>query len=148
VKVAFDTNILVYAEGVNGIERQAEAKGLIRQISDADRAIPVQALGEFYNVLVRKSGWPPNRARLAVSMWRHGVAVIPTTIGSMVTAIDVATDHRLSIWDGVMLAAAAEGGCQMLLTEDLQDGFTWGGVTVANPFAATRHPLLEALLTG
>jgi hypothetical protein len=33
-----------------------------------------------------------------------------------------------------------------MIVEDLQDGFTWGGVTVANPFASPRHPLLDALL--
>lgn len=29
----------------------------------------------------------------------------------------------------------------------LQDGFTWGGVSVVNPFTAELHPLLEALLS-
>jgi hypothetical protein len=32
------------------------------------------------------------------------------------------------------------------LSEDLQEGFTWGGVTVINPFASPQHPLLQALL--
>jgi predicted nucleic acid-binding protein len=45
-----------------------------------------------------------------------------------------------------MLAVAAEGSCRLLLSEDLQDGFSWRGVTVANPFAAVRHPLLAAML--
>jgi predicted nucleic acid-binding protein len=45
-----------------------------------------------------------------------------------------------------MLAAAADAGCRLLLSEDLQEGFTWRGVTVVNPFADTRHPLLAALL--
>jgi hypothetical protein len=39
------------------------------------------------------------------------------------------------------------GGFRLLLSEDLQDGFTWRGVTVTNPFAAALHPLLAALLT-
>jgi len=30
----------------------------------------------------------------------------------------------------------------------MQDGFTWSGVTVANPFATNPHPLLAALLAG
>jgi predicted nucleic acid-binding protein len=146
VRAAFDTNILVYAEGVNGIARQAEAKDLLRRIPDANRAIPVQALGELYNVLVRKMAWQPDRARLAVSMWRHGNEIIPTTVEAAIMAVDVATDHRLHIWDSIMLAVAARAGCHLLISEDLQDGFTWGGVTVANPFSVTRHPLLEALL--
>jgi hypothetical protein len=36
------------------------------------------------------------------------------------------------------LAVAAKGSCRLLLSEDLQDGFSWRGVTVANPFAAVR----------
>jgi predicted nucleic acid-binding protein len=148
VKAAFDTNILAYAEGANDGVRQADAKALIRQIPDRSKAIPVQALGELYNVPVRKSGWSANQARSAIAMWRSGLETIPTTVTAMIAAVDVVADHRLSIWDGIMLTVAAEGGCELLISEDFQDGFTWGGVTVANPFAATKHPLLEALLGG
>jgi predicted nucleic acid-binding protein len=64
----------------------------------------------------------------------------------MLAAADLAADHRLTIWDSVVLSAAAESGCRLLLTEDLQEGFTWKGVTVANPFAHPKHELLAALL--
>ena len=64
----------------------------------------------------------------------------------MIAAVDLATDHQLSIWDSVVLAAAAESGCRLLLTEDMQEGFTWNGVTVTNPFATSKHELLAALL--
>jgi len=47
---------------------------------------------------------------------------------------------------GTELSAAAAADCRLLLTEDLQDGFTWRGVTVTNPFVPTRHELLSALL--
>lgn len=63
----------------------------------------------------------------------------------MVSAADLASDHGLAIWDSVVLASAADAGCRLLLSEDLQDGFTWRGVTVANPFALVLHPLLAAL---
>jgi predicted nucleic acid-binding protein len=64
----------------------------------------------------------------------------------MLAAADLATDHRLTIWDSVILTAAAESGCRLLLSEDLQEGFTWKGVTVTNPFAPLKHELLTALL--
>jgi hypothetical protein len=32
------------------------------------------------------------------------------------------------------------------LSEDLQEGFTWAGVTVVNPFSSLRHAMLNALL--
>jgi predicted nucleic acid-binding protein len=48
-----------------------------------------------------------------------------------------------------MLAAAAQAQCRLFLSEDLQDGFIWRGMTVANPFAPERHPLLaDALSDG
>jgi len=50
------------------------------------------------------------------------------------------------IWDAVIVSAAAEGGCRLLISEDLQDGFTWNGVTVTNPFGAKRNELLAALM--
>jgi predicted nucleic acid-binding protein len=64
----------------------------------------------------------------------------------MLNATDLATDHHFGVWDAVILSASAEAGCRLLLSEDLQEGFTWRGVTVTNPFGPTRHPLLDALL--
>lgn len=52
----------------------------------------------------------------------------------MLAAADLAANHRLGIWDAVVLSAAAAAGCRLLLSEDLQGGFTWNGVTVTNPF--------------
>jgi predicted nucleic acid-binding protein len=64
----------------------------------------------------------------------------------MVNAMDLAADHALTIWDSVVLAAAAEAECRLLLSEHLQEGFTWRGVTITNPFAPEVHPMLAALL--
>lgn len=61
-------------------------------------------------------------------------------------ALDLAATHRLYIWDAVVLAAAADARCRLLLSEDFQEGFSWSGVTVSNPFSANRHLLLEGLL--
>jgi predicted nucleic acid-binding protein len=143
---ALDTNILVYVEGVNGAAREAASRALIEQLPFKATFIPAQALGELYNVLTRKAAWPNEQARTAVLAWRDGFVVAPTTTAAMIEAIDLAADHRLRIWDSIILAVAAESGCRLLLSEDLQNGFTWRGVTVVNPFAADRHPLLGALL--
>jgi len=64
----------------------------------------------------------------------------------MIAAVDLASQHRMNIWDAVILASAADAGCRLLLSEDMQDGFTWTGVTVVNPFARSRNALLAAML--
>ncbi len=146
MRVAFDTNVLAYAEGTNGVERRDAAVAVIRRLPQEGAVIPVQVLGELFNVLVRKGGRSRRDARDALLSWRDTFPVVETSPEVLLSAADLAADHQLSIWDAVILATAAQAGCRLLLSEDLQDGFTWAGVTVVNPFRAPRHALLDALL--
>ena len=146
MKLALDTNVLAYAEGVNSAEKRAVVLELLRNIPQETAVVPVQVLGELFNVLVRRAGRSPQEARDALLSWRDAFPVAGTTPEMMMMAVDLAADHRFGIWDAVNLSAASQTGCRLLLSEDLQDGFTWGGLTVVNPFASPRHPLLNALL--
>jgi predicted nucleic acid-binding protein len=146
LRIALDTNLLVYAEGVDDAVKQKIALDLIRHIPSSDILLPVQVLGELYYVLTRKAGFSRAAARGAIMGWRDGYSLVATSSAIMLAAADLAVDHQLAIWDAVVLAAAAETDCRLLLSEDLQDGFTWRGVSVTNPFAPTRHPLLDAML--
>jgi len=146
VRVAFDTNVLAYAEGLGDPSKQKVALALIERLSKNTVVIPVQVLGELFHVLVRKAGRSTAQARSAILDWRDAFLLVETSPAVMLTAADLATDHRLGIWDSVILSAASQADCRLLLSEDLQDGFTWGGTTVANPFALNQHALLKALL--
>src|SRR5574338_1028459 len=146
MKVALDTNILAYAEGINGAAMRDRALKLIQRLPPAAIVLPVQALGELFHVRVRKAKRQPARARTAVLSWRDAYPVIETSAPVMVNAMDLASDHGLTIWNSVVVAASVEGECRLLLSEDLQEGFTWRGLTVTNPFAPAHHPLLAALL--
>lgn len=146
MRLALDTNVLVYAEGVDGPERQQQALAILERLPYDGTFLPVQALGELYNVLVRKARRSRVEARLKILSWRDAFRLIETSVPIMLSAADLAADHQLMIWDAVILSAAADAECRLLLSEDLHDGFTWGGVSVTNPFALTLHPLLEAAL--
>lgn len=146
MKVALDSNVLAYAEGLNGADRKRVTLELIERLPQEAVVAPVQALGELYHVLVRKGGREPASARAAILSWRDAFAVIETSAPALVAATDLAVAHRLSIWDAVILAVSAEAGCRLLLSEDMQDGFTWNSVTVTNPYALPGNPLLVALL--
>jgi predicted nucleic acid-binding protein len=146
VRVALDTNVLAYAEGVNGPPMRKIALELVQRLPEGTTLLPVQTLGELFNLLVCKAKRPPAKARKAILSWRDAFPLIETSAEVMLAATDLATDHQLSIWDSVILSAAAESGCRLLLSEDLQEGFTWRGVTVTNPFAPSKHGLLTALL--
>jgi predicted nucleic acid-binding protein len=148
MNVAVDSNILAYAEGVNGSRNKAAALALLQALPPESTLVPVQALGELFTVLVRKAGKSRADAAAAVLSWGDAFPLVETSNDVLLAATDLADAHQLSLWDAVMLSAAADARCRLLLSEDLQDGFTWRGVTVANPFAPRRHPLLEALITA
>ena len=146
MKVALDTNVLAYAEGTNGAAMRDKALELLQRLPTGTVVLPVQTLGELFHVLVRKAKQRPARARAALLSWRDAYDMVETSATVIVNAADLASDHGLTIWDSVVLAASAEAECRLLLSEDLQEGFTWRGVTVTNPFATTLHPMLAALL--
>lgn len=146
MRVALDTNVLAYAEGVNDAVKRRRALDLLHTLPEELVVVPVQVLGELFNVLVLKAGRSRSGARLAIMSWRDTYQLIETSPKIMMSAADLATDHELRIWDSVIMAAASEAGCRLLLSEDLQDGFTWGGVTVLNPFTPMINPMLEGLL--
>jgi predicted nucleic acid-binding protein len=146
MKVALDTNILAYAEGINGDERRRQATELVASLPAGTIVIPVQALGELFHLLTRKVRRPPSEARAAVLAWQDAFSTQPTTSSVLASAMDLAADHNLASWDAVIVAATAEAGCRLLLSEDMHDGFTWRGLTITNPFAANRHPLLTSML--
>jgi predicted nucleic acid-binding protein len=147
LRVALDTNILACAEGVNGAVKKKAALDILEKLPVGSVSVPVQALGELFNLLVRKAGKTPKDARATVLHWRNALPTIDTSSDVLLAASDLAM-NQFSIWDAVMVCAAAEGECRLLLSEDMQDGFVWKGVTIANPFSKPMHPLLDALLSA
>lgn len=98
------------------------------------------------NVLIHKAGRSRSAAGAAVLSWGDAFPLIGSSGDVLLAAADLSHVHRLGIWDAQVLSAAADARCRLLLSEDLQEGFTWRGVTVTNPFAAGQHPLLAALV--
>lgn len=150
MRVALDTNILVYAEGIAplaaDLEKPSAIRSLLTVLPVTGVVIPAQVLGELFRVLVGKAHWPRETARSVLLSWSDSYRIADTTAAALNAAADLATIHRLSIWDSVVISVAIEAGCRLLLSEDMQDGFTWQGLTIVNPLATPRHPLLTALL--
>jgi predicted nucleic acid-binding protein len=105
-----------------------------------------QALCDLYHVLVKRARRSRDAADRAVQAWGDAFPIIETSGAVIALAMSLAAHHRLGVWDAIMLAAAADANCRLLLSEDLPDGFSWSGVTVVNPFHSPMHPLLRSAL--
>ena len=146
MRIALDTNILVYAEGLGDDVRRDRILSLLEQLATEDTVIPTQVLGELFTVLVRKANRKSADAQAAILSWRDAYPTTETNEAVLLAATELAVHHHFNIWDAVILAAAAQAGCRLLLSEDMHEGFTWNGVTITNPFAVTLHPLLASVL--
>ena len=146
MRVALDTNVLAYAEGVGDERRCSAAILLVDQLSSNVVVLPAQTLGELSRVLTGKAKRSAEQAREAVLGWADSFEVADSTWFAFQSALDLTVDHQLPIWDALVLAVAAENRCRLLLSEDFHNGFTWRGLTVVNPFISSPSPLLASLL--
>jgi predicted nucleic acid-binding protein len=126
----FDTNILVYAFAADD-SRSARAESLIAE----GGIIGVQVLNEFTNVARRKLRWQWGQIEASLTVIDDLLGpVAPLTAAIHAGAVVLARDHGLSVSDALIVAAALDAGCQLLLSEDLQHGQNFGALRVENPF--------------
>ncbi len=148
MRVALDTNVLAYAEGLGDERRVNLTRRILAEMPQERVVLPAQTLGELYRVLVGKANREAAAARGAVLEWNDAFEVADSTTACFIAALDLAVDHQLQFWDSLIIAIAARTRCRVLLSEDMQHGFIWGGVTVVNPYSPAPHPLLEQLLAN
>jgi predicted nucleic acid-binding protein len=145
-RVALDTGVLASAEGLNGRRKQARTRDLIGKLPREATIIPVQALGELCHLLVHEAHRSPESARAALLSWQESFPVAGTSPDVLHEAALLITARSLSIWEALIVAAASQARCRLLLSENYGAEFTWSGVTVANPFLRRQHPILDRLL--
>ena len=148
MRVALDTNVLAYAEGLGDDVRCQLASDLIAKLNPINSLVPVQVLGELSRVLTSKLKRSSADARELLLSWSDAVVVADTTWTAFQSAMDLTVDHQISMWDALIMSVAAENKCRLLISEDLQNGFTWRGVTVVNPFDTTAktYKLLASVI--
>jgi predicted nucleic acid-binding protein len=130
-----DTNVLLYAISRDDGE-QAKAERANQILAAGDLALSVQVLQEFYVQATRPSRPDPlthdQAARLIESFLRFPVQ--ETTTEVMLAALAGCQRFRISYWDAAIIEASRILGCEVVLSEDLNDGQDYAGMLVQNPF--------------
>jgi predicted nucleic acid-binding protein len=62
------------------------------------------------------------------------VRLKPITHEIVVSAVILRRRYEVSQWDATIPAAAAELGCAIVYSEDMNDGQDYDGIRVVNPF--------------
>lgn len=131
-----DTNVLVYAHDVSAGEKYERASKLIEDLWENENGcLSIQVAQEFYTTITAKVKKPlksETAAELlnALSAWR---AHAPD-MQDVLRAIEIQRRYQISFWDAMIIVSAIRLNCEILWSEDLNDGQVYDGVKVINPF--------------
>lgn len=133
-KVFLDTNILIYATDQDEPEKQNACRAILKQLQEANRSvISTQVMQEFFVVATRKLGVDPLKAKRILQAFGN-LEVVPVSPPLIYEAIDCSQHNQISFWDALVLVCAESARCDMILSEDLNDGQIIRGVKIQNPF--------------
>lgn len=133
-----DTNVFVYLFDETDERRREIARRLVHEgIESGEACISFQVVQETLAVLTGKlkKRASPGEARrflagVLAPLWR----VMPSP-ALYERGLELRERYALGFYDALIVAAALEGGCTRLWSEDMQDGLRVDRLTIRNPFA-------------
>jgi predicted nucleic acid-binding protein len=131
-----DTNVLLYA-ALGRVTEEAKRVVATDLISRSNFGISTQVLQEFYVAATRPKPLSRVLTPLEARDWiadldRQPCAVVDKAL--IEVAIDISQRYRINYRDGAILAAAERLGAEIVYTEDLNHGQSYGPVRAVNPF--------------
>lgn len=144
---SLDTNVLVYAADRTAGARHHAARRIVDRAAPSGAVLTEQSLFEFFHAGTRKAKMSVSDAETVVRKFARDFLLVlphPTVVED---TLALRSRYQLGIWDARLLAVCAAHGCSHLLSEDLQDGASYGSVTVVDPFNAANAVLIGSLLS-
>ena len=134
--VFVENNVFVYSVDAKNPDKARIAEALINELTESERIrISTQVLQELYNTITRKlkQSYTPADA-LAIIESLSNLPVVTIDYSMIRRAAVLSQESQISFWDGLIVVAAAKSGAKVVYSEDLNNGQTYLGVTVCNPF--------------
>jgi predicted nucleic acid-binding protein len=132
-----DTNIFVYTFDTGAPTKAKRSLELIRLALDTGRGIVSnQVVQEFFNVALRRFAHPiavGEAEQYLVTVFRPLLAIHSST-ALYIEALRIFEKYRVGWYDSLIVAAALQGGCDTLYSEDFQHGRQFEGVKIENPY--------------
>ena len=133
VRSFFDTNVLLYTDDQSAPAKQRRALALwAEHRRSGTGVVSLQVLQEYFVAATRKLRVEAGVARRKVELLAEFDVVRPD-VTDILAAIDLHRLHGFSFWDALIVHAAKQAGCSVLLSEDMQDAREVDGLRIVNP---------------
>ena len=132
-----DTNILVYAFSQDEGDKSKKSRELIKNCwnGNVNFAVSNQNLAEFIYVSVKKTNVDIKKLRIIIDYVLNfkGFEKIDYSTKTILSAIDIANEFKMSFWDSLLVATMKENSVFNIYTENAKD-FKMGWINAVNPF--------------
>ena len=135
-----DTNILIYAtsQAADHLPKREFAR---RWVKRSDWGVSTQVLMEFFaQARQARHGLLPTAAQAFVERIAARRPVVALDKDVVLDALALRHRHYLTHWDAAILCAARRLGAGTVVSEDMEPGRNYDGVTVLNPFVGGALP--------
>lgn len=132
-----DTNVFVYSFDSSKPSKRERSLALIQEALETGTGmISSQVIQEFLNVATQKFSVPLKieDARTYLRFVLNPLCHIYPSQPLFESCLDIQAETNYSFYDSLILAAAVQGGCIILYSEDLRDGQQVRGVKIVNPY--------------
>jgi len=135
-KIFIDTNILVYAFDSSEKEKQNIAQSLLnKEGTTGEISLSTQVLQEFFVIVTRKLKEPLSIDDASKTIQYFSVyPLVQINPNLILKAIDRHQNESFSFWDALIVEAALQANCKILLSEDMQNERQIGKLKIVNPF--------------
>ncbi len=133
-KIFIDTNIWLYAliESEENLEKHQKAKHCIANVENI--IISTQVVNEVCVNLLRKGKKDMPYIAKFIPEFTNAYQTLAQITEDLITASGIRADYYVSYWDSLMIASALRADCQVLYSEDMQDGlYVYKRLHIQNP---------------
>lgn len=136
-----DSNIILYSMDKAEPAKQRVCQELLTSYGSDDRSVCVlstQVMQETYVAATKKLRAEPDEIETVLRSLQSQ-EIVTITPQLVFEAIECSRRQQLSLWDALIMTAAASAGCDLIWTEDMNDGQIINGVRIVNPLASLKN---------
>jgi predicted nucleic acid-binding protein len=134
-KTFIDTNIIIYANDARDEQKQKRALAIVAEhMRLGTGVISTQVLQEYAHVALNKLHQRQD-VILRQLVLLEGLEVIPQNPALIRRSVEIKATYQISFWDACIISAAEHAKCNIILSEDLNNGQFYSGIAMENPFA-------------
>lgn len=132
-RIFIDTNLFIYAFDKLDLKKNKKVINFFKSIREDDTHISIQIIKEFSNVNIKKFKVSEEILFKRLTIFRSFI-ISDTTVEVMEKAISLCYLYKLQYYDSLIIAAALAQNCNILYSEDLNNGQSIEGLQIINPF--------------